>query len=516
MMKTPIFVFNSLNVERGGLTKAVMKRANILADHYGKVVFFTLAFQQDHKNIIEKLYKTGQLDRRVEVRNYYTDLLHISKVDNPKEASVEIEGLHAIQDKKSKQPAFRYYEDGVYKEYRRFNGDGSLKLIDYMDDSRTRLSRAEYLRDGRLVRTSHMDYITNKPKLHRYLLEDGTCRITVWVNPSGSEGRTILFGEEDVEYDSINHAYAAWIDTAVLEYEAPVIMSDSRKTDETVQLVKADVEKVAVAHNNHFESPYDESAKTKKSWNHFVEGINSFDHVVFLTHEQEKDITSRYQVTTKLHVIPHAAPDTPTAQQAYQPKVAVTLARFEGQKRLDEGIAAFKHVVDKIPDAEYHIYGFGPLEDELKAQIKRLGLEKNVKLLGFSSDPTASYQSAACTILTSDFEGFGMVLTETLAAGTPAVAYDIKYGPKDIVRDDVDGYLVKKGDQKALADKVVAIMNDSNLRDRLAERATEVIERFSEESFKKDWVEMFGQSYTPSENDKSQEKKRSFFGFGRK
>nr|WP_318539476.1 hypothetical protein [Terribacillus saccharophilus] len=49
MMKTPIFVFNSLNVERGGLTKAVMKRANILADHYGKVVFFTLAFQQTIK-----------------------------------------------------------------------------------------------------------------------------------------------------------------------------------------------------------------------------------------------------------------------------------------------------------------------------------------------------------------------------------------------------------------------------------------------------------------------------------
>ncbi|PAF37196.1 hypothetical protein CHH58_10170 [Terribacillus saccharophilus] len=515
-MKTPVFVFNSLNVERGGLTKAVMKRANVLAEHYEQVVFFTLAYQQDHKNIIEKLYKSGQLSRKVEVRNFYTDLLIIQKGDKPEKAKTDLEGMRAIQDKKSTQLAYRYYENGFYKEYRRFNGDGSLKLIDYMDESRTRLSRAEYLRDGRLVRTSHMDYATNKPKLHRYLLEDGTCKLTAWVNPSGSESRVIIFGEQDVEYDSINMAYAAWIGQAIKDYATPVLMSDSRKTDETVLLVEANVEKIAVAHNNHFESPYDASANTKKSWVHFTEGINSFDSVVFLTHEQEKDITSRYDVTTKLHVIPHAAPDTPSAQQDYNPKVAVTLARFEPQKRLDEGIAAFKHVVDSIPDAEYHIYGMGPLEGELKAQIQRLGLEKNVKLLGFSSDPTASYQSAACTILTSDFEGFGMVLTETLAAGTPAVAYDIKYGPKDIVRDDVDGYLVKKGDQKALADKVVAIMNDSNLRDRLSERATEVIERFSEESFKKDWVEMFGQSYTSSENDKSQEKKRSFFGFGRK
>ena len=47
-MKTPIFVFNSLNVKRGGLTKAVLKRANLLADHYAEVVFFTLAYHLDH------------------------------------------------------------------------------------------------------------------------------------------------------------------------------------------------------------------------------------------------------------------------------------------------------------------------------------------------------------------------------------------------------------------------------------------------------------------------------------
>ncbi|MFS0561721.1 glycosyltransferase [Terribacillus sp. 179-K 1B1 HS] len=515
-MKTPVFVFNSLNVERGGLTKAVMKRANMLAEHYEEVVFFTLAYQQDHKNIIEKLYKSGQLSRKVKVRNFYTDLLDIQLIDKPKKASTEVEGFRSIQDNKSTQLAFRYYDNGYYKEYRRFNGDGSLKFIDYMDESRTRLSRAEFLRDGRLVRTSHMDHATNKPKLHRYLMKDGSCKLTAWVNPSGSEGRVIVFGNTDVEYDSIHKAYAAWIGQAIKDYNTPVLLSDSRKTDETVLLVKAVVEKIAVAHNNHFESPYDESANTKKSWTHFTEGINSFDHVVFLTNEQEKDITSRYDVTTKLHVIPHAAPDTPSPQQGYNPKVAVTLARFEPQKRLDEGIAAFKHVVERIPDAEYHIYGMGPLENDLKKQIKQLGLEQNVKLLGFSSNPAASYQSAACTILTSDFEGFGMVLTETLAAGTPAVSYDIKYGPKDIIRNDVDGYLVKKGDQKALAEKVVAIMKDSSLRDRLSARATEVTERFSEESFKKDWVEMFGQTYTALEDDKPKEKKRSFFGFGRK
>ncbi|PAD40432.1 glycosyltransferase [Terribacillus sp. 7520-G] len=510
-MKTPIFVFNSLNVKRGGLTKAVLKRANLLADHYAEVVFFTLAYQQDHKNIIEKLYESGQLDRRIKVRNFYTDLLGVELVTATVQMPVELPGYSHIVDKKSKLPAYRYYNNGLYEQYRRFEKDGSLKLIDYMDESRTRQRREEYLRNNRLIRASHMDMTTNKPKLHRYFHTDGTCKVAVWIDESGEEGKTILF-DHDKEFAKVQHAYAFWIEEAVKEYEEPVLLSDSRKTDETVLRVKSDVEKIGVAHSSHIAAPYKDDSETKITWHAFFEGIDDYDKVVVLTEHQKKDIISRYEVDpNKLHVIPHAAPPTvPASGESVDPHLAVSLSRYSQEKAVDEGIRAFRHVVDKLPDARYHIYGFGPLESQLQKLIDELGLQDNVKLMGFTTDPAAAYQSAACSILTSNYEGFGMVLTESMAVGTPAISYDMKYGPREIIRDGVDGFIVEQGNQQQLADRILSIMEDPALRSEMAKKAVDITGRFSEENYEQSWIELFS---SPSE---SNSKKRSLFGFLKK
>ncbi|SDC05596.1 poly(glycerol-phosphate) alpha-glucosyltransferase [Terribacillus halophilus] len=511
-MKTPIFVFNSLNVKRGGLTKAVLKRANLLADHNSEVVFFTLAYQQDHKNIIEKLYESGQMDRRIKVRNFYAELLDTELVTEPVQMPVELPGYSHIVDKKSKLPAYRYYNNGLYEQYRRFEKDGSLKLIDYMDESRTRQRREEYLRNNRLIRTSHMDITNNKPKLHRYFHADGTCKIAVWLDESGEEVKTILF-DQNKEFAKVQHAYAYWIEEAVKSYESPVLLSDSRKTDETVLRVQGDVEKVGVAHSSHIASPYKDDSDTKITWHTFFEGIDDYDKVVVLTEHQKQDIISRYRVNPdKLHVIPHAAPSTaPATGESMDPHLAVALSRYSEEKAVDEGIRAFRHVVDKLPDARYHIYGFGPLESQLQKLIDELRLQDNVKLMGFTTDPAAAYQSAACSILTSNYEGFGMVLTESMAAGTPAISYDMKYGPREIIRDGVDGFIVEAGDQKLLADRILSIMEDSELRREMAGKAIEITERFSEKDYDQSWIELFSSQSKPENK-----KKKSLFGFMKK
>jgi len=224
--------------------------------------------------------------------------------------------------------------------------------------------------------------------------------------------------------------------------------------------------------------------------------LTSFNKVVFLTEEQQKDVESLYDVNeNKFTVIPHPAKqvsliDEKKNNEQYNSYLAVTLARYESQKRLDYAIRAFKIVVDKLPNAEYHIYGFGKLEAELKRLIKELKLEENVKLKGFTTDASNTYRSAACSILTSDFEGFGMVLTESLASGTPVVSFDLKYGPKDIIRDGIDGYLVEKGNIEDLAEKVIKIMENPKIRQEISHNALEVNNRFSVESYSNNWVNL--------------------------
>ena len=144
----------------------------------------------------------------------------------------------------------------------------------------------------------------------------------------------------------------------------------------------------------------------------------------------------------------------------------------------------------KLPDARLHIYGFGPLKSTLNNKIIELKLENNVKLMDFTDNPTKTYQEAACSLLTSDYEGFGMVITESLAAGTPVVAYDCKYGPKDIIRDGKDGFLVPWGNRRKLANRILQIFKDQELRKELSRNAVEVKERFSRQKYEEKWIEI--------------------------
>lgn len=492
---TPVFVFNSLDVVRGGLTKAVLTRANELINHYENVIFLTLKFQPNFKEIKNELYKLKKLDSRVKVLNFFDDICDIknskSWLKKP-ELNVKEKGLVEFLDEANELPSYRYYQNGVYVKYKRFDRKNNLLFIDYMSEGRHRLRREEYNKQGHKVRVRHMDLVTNKPKLDRYFDAKGNCVLSVWIDENGKEKRTHYFKNNPKEYKNLFDLYTDWVEEKLASIKNPIVMSDSRRTDPiVVNLKNNNIKKIAILHNNHFSKPYDTTAKVKKSWEPLYKNIDSFDALVFLTNEQKKDFSDQFGVKSKYVVIPHfAKPVQLDNDIEYDPKVTVTLARYDAQKRLDQAIEAFSYVVQEIPDAKYLIYGFGNLEDQLNKQIKDMGLTNNVKLMGYAKDPVKVYQSAACSILTSDYEGFGLVLTESLAAGTPVVSYDIKYGPKDIIRDGIDGYLVPKGNPKELSNCIVKIMQNNELRDEMSKNALDVLNRFSEKNYRENWLDL--------------------------
>jgi len=483
---------------RGGLTKAVLTRANTLIKSYENVIFLTLSFQPDFNKIIEQLYDTGKLDKKVKVLNFHDDL---AKMINPEQIiqqgketnETKVEGFYEFIDKGNEFPSYRYYKDGKYVKYKRFNQDGSLLFVDYMNDSRQRTQRDEYDEEGCLVCSQFMDPTTNKARLKSYYGKNGECYLSTWVDDDKKEGRSLLFGPNYKEYKTLYHLYTKWVDEKLKSLENPVVFSDSRFSDGLVMDLKTkNIKKIAVLHNNHFARPYNNKADIKKTWNPLFNGIEKFDRVVFLTNDQRQDIASVVGDLQSFRVIPHAVPTINEESKAskHKPHLAVYLARYETQKRVDEAIKAFKYVVKKLPDARLHIYGFGPLKSTLNNKIIELKLENNVKLMDFTDNPTKTYQEAACSLLTSDYEGFGMVITESLAAGTPVVAYDCKYGPKDIIRDGKDGFLVPWGNRRKLANRILQIFKDQELRKELSRNAVEVKERFSRQKYEEKWIEI--------------------------
>jgi len=116
----------------------------------------------------------------------------------------------------------------------------------------------------------------------------------------------------------------------------------------------------------------------------------------------------------------------------------VGVGRLETVKGHKYLISVFKEVVKKIPNANLILLGEGQLRQEFEAQIKKENLEQNVHLIGFQKNPFQIIKRATVLAFTSLHEGFGNVIVEALACGTPVISSDINNGPREILAPDTD------------------------------------------------------------------------------
>ncbi|MDF1637581.1 glycosyltransferase [Alcanivorax jadensis] len=136
--------------------------------------------------------------------------------------------------------------------------------------------------------------------------------------------------------------------------------------------------------------------------------------------------------------------------------------------------------------AQLLIMGGGPLEADLMALRKELGLEDSVHFGGWVLDPSPFYHSAGCLVLSSRWEGFGNVIVEALAAGVPVVSTDCKSGPAEILENGKYGKLVPVGDPSALAIAIEESLSEPFDPEALKARAKD----FSPEIIAKRYLEL--------------------------
>ncbi|WP_188013884.1 glycosyltransferase family 4 protein [Photobacterium damselae] len=153
-------------------------------------------------------------------------------------------------------------------------------------------------------------------------------------------------------------------------------------------------------------------------------------------------------------------------------KKLVAVGRLVYQKGFDLLLPAWKIVIEKHPDWVLEIVGEGEEEESLKKQSNNLGLSNNVSFYGKSTHVQNNYKEASGFILSSRYEGFGLVIVEAMAHGLPCVSFDCESGPNEIITNGVNGYLAKENDINDLADKIICYISlDEDEKNKMSNEA---------------------------------------------
>jgi glycosyltransferase involved in cell wall biosynthesis len=182
---------------------------------------------------------------------------------------------------------------------------------------------------------------------------------------------------------------------------------------------------------------------------------------------------------------------SPSALYPSARRLLLAVGRLDVQKGFDWLIEAFSNLADKHPGWDLAILGEGLLRATLDKQVRESGLEHRIFLPGRAGNMAEWYERADLYVMSSRFEGFPNTLVEAMAHGLAAVSFDCDTGPRDIIRHELDGLLVVQGNVAELTAALDRLMSDALIRQRFAEWAVEVRERFSMERIAGIWEKLF-------------------------
>ncbi len=216
-----------------------------------------------------------------------------------------------------------------------------------------------------------------------------------------------------------------------------------------------------------------------------VSHLKQLDRLVVLT---ERDRASWVELDNVM-VIPDPLSFVPLQQSTLSNRRVVAVARYSHEKGIDLLLQAWALVEQQNDDWQLDIYGEGDRQPyELLAS--RLGL-KRCTLHGRTNDVERAYCESSLFVLSSRFEGFGIVIVEAMACGLPVVAFDCPWGPRSIISNGEDGLLAGQGDVADLSRLLLSLMDDPARLTAMAAAAVRNVQRFRIERIAEQWKLLF-------------------------
>jgi poly(glycerol-phosphate) alpha-glucosyltransferase len=417
----------------GGMTASMLRRSRAFVELAGaEVDVLTFEPRPDYAEVRERLAALGELVPGMRLRNLYEEL----RGDDPGAGPGTVTTVEAGGARRM--------------EHRR--ADGSLAVLDeHPADRGERRRITAFDREERVVR----------------------------------------------RWDSAWACYGDWLAAVAGDGPAFAIV-DSKTTARFVARVRLpDLVTIHVVHNAHLTAgARPPLGSLRASRRDVLSHPERFDAIVFLTERQRADAAALLADGGNLEVVPNLtrAPAGPTASAAATPRdpaSVVVVAGLTKRKRVHHAIEAVALARAAGIPASLRVIGTGPELDRLVREAGGRGLDDAVAFAGHRPNAPEAFAEASVTLLTSTSEGAPLVLLEAMSRGCLPIAYDIPYGPADLIADGVNGFLVAPGDVQAVAATIARVAELSEgERAALRDAARTTAARFDDATIVGRWGEV--------------------------
>lgn len=501
-MKKTIFILNwDLNIELTGMNKVMLHRSKLLSTDQFQPVILTSDYKRDYARVESELRATGMLHPDVKMLNIYdyyrqkfsSDVVSQASREYYEKKRVKFEDDFWVEDG---DDFARYFENGQYVKYKKWDKNGVLRFIDYFDENRVRSSREEFHQLGYKSRETLFHPANNKKNQENYFTADGFCFLTIWYNHlTGGQQRVFLFDPKfpkAFDFKNRPEFHQFWLaELCALEAVKPVVISEEFSIADRVAGIDDELAyKVFVLHTSHLEAPYTAGSKQAKGAKHILEAIPKGYATVVSTEAQQLDLHSDIGNRGNIVVIPPAV-DTTSPTVKKRQNVFSVVAKLTADRQVEHAIQAMSKVVQEHPEAQLEIYGIGGELANLKKAVVELKLKKQIIFKGYVKAIDEAYASTLATIITSKSEGSSYTYQEAAMNGTPVISYKINYGPAQYIKHDQTGLLVDADQVEQLAGAMIYALEHPEHMNELGEQAKlQAQQLFTEQQFKEKWFQV--------------------------
>lgn len=214
--------------------------------------------------------------------------------------------------------------------------------------------------------------------------------------------------------------------------------------------------------------------------------VEKFSYIVYLTNEERFGRQPKKSI-----VIPNPLPFTVNNKAALVNKKAMAVCMNPYVKGLDRLLLIWNKIIKNYPDWKLDVYGNWNQNGVFQKMANDMNIVTQVNFLPPTTDIQNSYNQSSLFLMTSRTEAFGMVLIEAMTSGVPCIAYDCPTGPRTIIDDGVNGFLIEDGNLDSFVQKTELLIEDENLRIKMGTKAKNSVSKYDLDSVMMQWKSFF-------------------------